>query len=245
MYGQHTVWHVPYNVNMIQATFFVSLSNMVKSMFVEHPCKVLVAFINIIIKNIWFHHLPFLLNYSTPSSNSISQSAGIAVVLQSMPHSRIWRDHPATHQREPVSEHMSNYTFYGYCLFHLPLYHLQRNWSLLISDIAWHADLCMWFLHHCINKSPLQGTFYSQMNSNSLGIVFCIFTTATCVKEFQHGFGTIVDGCVIGPYILPPKLKVPYIFPISIGYVGGFCAIKCPTRRDFSTITHPHFSPDY
>ena len=89
------------------------------------------------------------------------------------------------------------------------------------ADFALRADFCIWFLHRWVEESqfPRQVLFTTECRFTR-DALFNSRTSHVWVDEnlhthhahrFQQCFGInvwagIVDGCLIGPYLLPPRL---------------------------------------
>jgi len=103
-------------------------------------------------------------------------------------------------------------------------YHLQRVQAMGPADFEPRVDFCMWFLHRSINEPlfPRRVLFTDEcrftrdcvLNSRNSHVWADENPRATHVRGFQHTFGInvwagILDGHVIGPYLLPPRLTGP------------------------------------
>lgn len=177
--------------------------------------ELIVAFIEIVIRNVRLDRIPFSPQLTNGFEKRAPSPSPVVIVVQRdsiLPNlMRAVLHHVEEHLAKSTGA-MDNYTHTtskGYCHYVLTSIHgfCAASSKTLVSTAILFTDKC-----------------------NSLGIVVSILETAmsTHVQGFQHRFGVwggIVNGHVIGSYIRPPKLTDP---------MYSICVAERPSRHVIS-----------
>ena len=130
-------------------------------------------------------------------------------------------------------------------------YHPKRVHAMGPADFALRVNFCMWFLHRCVEEPQFsrqivftdecrftRGAILNSRNSHAWDDEN---TYAQHALGFRQCFGIkvwagIVDGLLIGPYLLPPRLTGHTYLPgRSIWWIIGRCVIEHPSTPLVST----------
>lgn len=132
-------------------------------------------------------------------------------------------------------------------------YHPQKVQAMQSQVFASQAHFCRWFLHHCVEEPDFQGRSFSLMKPRSPGKLFSIHATSHIWAEENlhaaqpHGFqeryslniwAGFLDGCLIGPYLLPLNLTGATYLRFLEGVLHGLLEDVPLHLRGFNTMVY-------
>ena len=176
------------------------------------------------------HHIPFSSDFNNGCEKRVSSNLRR---LTDAPHSQLWREHIWAHRRQPIDEYLNHCP----CLGCPPHDHMAFfSWTATPpippsesscigpGRFALRAIFCAWCLHRCVDNPEFPGgiIFTDEALFNREAVLNCrnshIWDDANPhtrqPRAFQERFGinvwaNIIDGNLIGPYVLPYHLTGP------------------------------------